>query len=128
MKIKKAEHLGFCFGVNNAINLAENALSQGKLMCYGEIVHNPQENERLKKMGLLISENMHELSHQNRILVRAHGILKEEKDFFDEHGVEMLDATCPIVKNIHKVVAQKEKNGYNIVIVGNSQHLAAVLP
>jgi len=122
MKIKKAEHLGFCFGVNNAINLAENALSQGKLMCYGEIVHNPQENERLKKMGLLISENMHELSHQNRILVRAHGILKEEKDFFDEHGVEMLDATCPIVKNIHKVVAQKEKNGYNIVIVGNSQH------
>ena len=73
-------------------------------MCYGEIVHNPQENERLKKMGLLISENMNELSHQNRILVRAHGILREEKDFFDEHGVEMLDATCPIVKNIHKII------------------------
>ena len=73
MKIKKAEHLGFCFGVNNAISLAENALSDGKLMCYGEIVHNPQENERLKKMGLLISENMNELSHQNRILVREIG-------------------------------------------------------
>ena len=98
------EGSGFCFGVTTAIKKAEEELAKGTtLYCLGDIVHNGQECERLKKMGL-ITINHEEFArlHNAKVLLRAHGEPPETYALAKANHIEIIDATCPVVLRLQK--------------------------
>lgn len=95
---------GFCFGVTTAISKAEEELAKGEtLYCLGDIVHNGQECERLKKLGL-ITINHEEFAHLRnvKVLLRAHGEPPETYELARKNQIEIIDATCPVVLRLQK--------------------------
>ena len=97
---------GFCFGVVYAIQMAEDYLDEyGKLFCLGDIVHNDEEVERLKKKGLVtISHEDLQNLHHERVLIRAHGEPPETYKIALENDIELIDASCPVVLKLqHRV-------------------------
>lgn len=120
---------GFCFGVTTAIKKAEEELAKGTpLYCLGDIVHNGQECERLKKLGLITINHGEYAKLKNvKVLLRAHGEPPETYRIAAENNIEIIDATCPVVLRLQKRIKQeytskdpeKEKQ---IVIYGKNGH------
>jgi len=97
---------GFCFGVINAIKTAEMQLAQyGHLYCLGDIVHNNEELQRLRQLGLQVitHDEMQQLSH-TRVLIRAHGEPPETYALARKNHIELIDATCKVVLNLQKTI------------------------
>jgi 4-hydroxy-3-methylbut-2-enyl diphosphate reductase len=115
---------GFCFGVINAIKKAEEALCQKEaLYCLGEIVHNEEENKRLKALGLqTVQRGELPQLHHKRILFRAHGEPPESYDAVRKNENTIIDATCPIVTKLQKQVAQSYRSGERIYLYGKATH------
>ena len=118
---------GFCFGVTTAIQKAEEELAKGNtLYCLGDIVHNGQECERLKKMGL-ITINHEEFAqlHDVKVLLRAHGEPPATYELARKNHIEIIDATCPVVLRLQKRIKQEYDNSPDnkqIVIYGKNGH------
>ena len=118
---------GFCFGVTTAIQKAEEELAKGNtLYCLGDIVHNGQECERLKKMGL-ITINHEEFAqlHHAKVLLRAHGEPPATYELAQKNQIEIIDATCPVVLRLQKRIKQEYDNSPDnkqIVIYGKNGH------
>lgn len=120
---------GFCFGVTTAIKKAEEELAKGTpLYCLGDIVHNDQECERLKKLGLITINHEEYAKLKNvKVLLRAHGEPPETYRIAEKNNIEIIDATCPVVLRLQKRIKQeytaketdKEKQ---IVIYGKNGH------
>lgn len=121
MEILVAKTAGFCFGVKKAIEKA-NCQDGEKIFTYGPIIHNKQVVEDLKKRGINVIEDLNEVNANDRIIVRSHGISKLEYELIEKRGATIIDATCPYVKHIHKIVEQKYNEGYKIVIIGDQNH------
>lgn len=131
MKVEIDEHSGFCFGVVNAIRKAEQELEKGTLYCIGDIVHNSLEVERLKTMGLQTIEHDKFVKLKNcRVLFRAHGEPPISYLTARENGIEIIDASCPVVLNlqerIRKSYEQTREEGGQIVIYGKRGHAEVV--
>ena len=112
VNIEIDEGSGFCFGVTTAIRKAEEELAKGNtLYCLGDIVHNGQECERLKKMGL-ITINHEEFAqlHDAKVLLRAHGEPPETYAIARTNNIEIIDATCPVVLRLQKRIKQEYDN------------------
>lgn len=120
---------GFCFGVTTAIRKAEEELAKGNMLyCLGDIVHNGQECERLKKMGL-ITINHEEFAklHNVKVLLRAHGEPPETYELARANNIEIIDATCPVVLRLQQRIKQEFDNSADsdnkqIVIYGKNGH------
>jgi 4-hydroxy-3-methylbut-2-enyl diphosphate reductase len=115
---------GFCFGVVNAINSAERELHKGKLYCLGDIVHNSQEVERLRSIGLeaIDYEQFNHLKNA-KVLLRAHGEPPETYLIARQNNIEIIDATCPVVLQLQrKIFRQYSISDAQIVIYGKSGH------
>ncbi len=95
-------HSGFCFGVTRAIEAAENELQKGTLCCLGDIVHNGQEVKRLELLGLqtIDYDDLRTLPAHSRVLLRAHGEPPSTYWIAQQRGIEIIDATCPVVKKL----------------------------
>lgn len=120
---------GFCFGVTTAIQKAEEELAKGNtLYCLGDIVHNGQECERLKKMGLItINHEEFALLHDVKVLLRAHGEPPATYELAKKNNIEIIDATCPVVLRLQKRIKQEydhttDNNPKQIVIYGKNGH------
>jgi 4-hydroxy-3-methylbut-2-enyl diphosphate reductase len=134
MEIKKAEHMGFCFGVKNAVDYAIKELDEsGKIYSYGEIIHNKDVVDSLATKGLLVIDDKDAASLLEapidkiktidaKILIRSHGVPKKIIDFLDENNLEYIDASCPRVKSIHKIVSKYSSQGYEIIVIGDEFH------
>ena len=132
MEILIDEHAGYCFGVVKAIGAAEEVLKkEGRLYCLGDIVHNSAEVERLKNLGLeVIDHGMLEGLRGKKVLIRAHGEPPETYRRAESLGIELVDATCPIVLALQ----QRIKRGYDemrrvngqIVIFGKPGHAEVI--
>ncbi|NLM75671.1 MAG: bifunctional 4-hydroxy-3-methylbut-2-enyl diphosphate reductase/30S ribosomal protein S1 [Clostridiaceae bacterium] len=125
MKIIRAKNAGFCFGVDKAVNTAFNFnidAIKGNLYTIGELIHNRQVIEALDKKGIKVLSSFDELKEDDYVIIRAHGIGKKVYEELSQKGVKILDATCPYVKRIHRIVEKKHDEGYNIVIVGDPRH------
>ena len=119
MKIELAKSYGFCFGVKRAINIAEN--SSGAVT-YGELIHNPLEIDRLKKEhNVGLAKNLDEIT-TNKVIIRTHGITKEDKEILEKDGKKLIDATCPFVTKPQQIVENMSKKGYDVVIFGDINH------
>lgn len=117
---------GFCFGVTTAIRKAEEELAKGNtLYCLGDIVHNGQECERLKKMGL-ITINHEEFArlHDVKVLLRAHGEPPETYELAKKNNIEIIDATCPVVLRLQQRIKQEydKSADIQIIIYGKNGH------
>ncbi len=126
MKIIVAPHAGFCFGVERAIELAEESAKytkEGKkVFTYGPLIHNPQEIGRLKTLGINVLENESQLDRDTVLILRSHGIPPQKERELKNKGVQIVDATCPYVKAVHEAVVKLVNEGYFIVLVGEKNH------
>ena len=128
-KVEIDEGSGFCFGVTTAIKKAEEELAKGEtLYCLGDIVHNGQECERLRKLGL-ITINHQEFSELKnvKVLLRAHGEPPETYLTAKQNNITIIDATCPVVLQLQKRIKQEynstpSNQDKQIVIYGKNGH------
>lgn len=127
MEVRIDEKSGVCFGVKNAIAMAENELISGNpLFCLGDIVHNEEEVDRLAKLGLkVISPSQYFKLSNCKVLLRAHGEPPEVFEYAKKNKITLIDGTCPVVNKLQK----KIKNSYEgiqktgtLVIFGKPQH------
>lgn len=131
MRVEIDKNSGFCTGVVNAIQKAEKELEKGVLYCIGDIVHNNLEVERLEAMGLrtIEHEEFGQLSHC-RVLFRAHGEPPASYETAKANGVEVIDASCPVVLNLQKKIRKAyesvKENGGQIVIYGKRGHAEVI--
>lgn len=131
MRVEIDEHSGFCFGVVNAIQKAEQELEKGTLYCIGDIVHNNLEVERLREKGLRTIEHQEFAGLRDcRVLFRAHGEPPQTYETARENGIEVIDASCPVVLNLQKMIRkayeQVRKQKGQVVIYGKRGHAEVV--
>ncbi len=113
---------GFCFGVRRALQLAEQTASANKkVYMLGEIVHNPRVVSDIKKAGVI---KIDKLTPQKNavLLIRAHGAPKDTYKKAEKMGYTIIDATCPMVKEIHSIAREYEQKKYTIIIIGDKKH------
>ncbi|MDF2906658.1 MAG: hypothetical protein K0R34_1979, partial [Herbinix sp.] len=123
--ISTATSAGFCFGVKRAVDLVYKAIESGeKVYTYGPIIHNEEVVADLCKKGVTVIEAPEELKTlpAGTIIIRSHGVSETLQKELSSHGHKLIDATCPYVKKIHKVVRDKSEQGQHIIIVGNRTH------
>ncbi|MCR4610909.1 MAG: 4-hydroxy-3-methylbut-2-enyl diphosphate reductase [Lachnospiraceae bacterium] len=127
MKVEVAKSAGFCFGVKRAVDIVNDNIKKVKdkpIYTYGPIIHNEEVVEDLKRKGVMPIEEGSDLSKYEPgiVIIRSHGVAKSVQDELVNAGFEVIDASCPFVKKIHKTVADKSNEGYYILIVGNPNH------
>ncbi len=121
MKIIKAKSYGFCFGVRRAVEIAEESKDGITL---GPLIHNPLEIKRLKdEFNVSFVKSIDDIDENiKKVIVRTHGIPKDDLKRLKEKNVEVIDATCPYVKKPQEIVENMSKEGYDIVIFGDENH------
>ncbi len=126
MEVFVAEHAGFCFGVTKAVETVYEQIHNKKvnIYTYGPIIHNDIVVEDLKKKGVKVLQSLDELNDvkEGVVVIRSHGITKDIHDKLNQTGLEIIDATCPFVNRIHKIVEEESKKGQHIIVVGNRTH------
>jgi small subunit ribosomal protein S1 len=124
LEIILAKTAGFCFGVDKAISQTFDLLSKPHEHIYtvGPIIHNEQVVNTLKAKGVKVCDDIKEITGHASAVIRAHGVTPEVYNQLSQKGIEIIDATCPYVKKIHKLVKEKYDEGYQIIIVGDKNH------
>lgn len=121
MEIVLGKTAGFCYGVRNAVQKAEEKLKKHKkVSCLGELVHNGQVIRKLEKLGLKIVEKVEDSN--NKIIIRAHGIAKEIYHKAKKLNIEIFDFTCPNVLKIHNIADEYASKGYFVFLIGGKNH------
>lgn len=122
-EIRVAKTAGFCFGVKRAVQLAEEApKNRGECVTLGPIIHNRSVVEMLRDKGVLEISEASEAKAGDTVIIRSHGVGKAEYDKLMEKGADIVDATCPYVSKIHKIVMDAESAGRLPVIIGEKEH------
>jgi len=122
MKVIVAEKCGFCPGVKNAISMAEKVLAREKeVYSLGPIIHNRDVVERLAKAGLKTVNNVDEIK-SGTVLIRSHGAAPQQIAKLKEKKINIVDATCVLVKRVQEIAKQLNRDGYKVVIIGDENH------
>ena len=127
MEVRLAKTAGFCFGVKRAVDTVyeqvENYKGE-KIYTYGPIIHNEEVVKDLKSKGVEVIETEDELKELTSgvVIIRSHGVSKHIHTILDERGLTCVDATCPFVKKIHRIVEKESKEGSHIIIIGDENH------
>ena len=122
MKVLVAEKCGFCHGVKSAIDTAEKILArENDVYSLGPIIHNRDEVERLAKAGLKTVESVEEIQ-SGTVIIRSHGAAPEQVAKLKEKGINIVDATCVLVKRLQHIAEDLESDGYKVVIIGDENH------
>ena len=123
--IKVAKTAGFCFGVKRAVEKVYEQVELGKenIFTYGPIIHNEEVVADLESKGVrvLASKEELEMLREGTVVIRSHGVPKEIYQLIEAKGLECVDATCPFVKKIHRIVEKESNNGRHIIIIGNDK-------
>lgn len=121
-RIMTPKKIGCCFGVKRAIKLTEDVLSSRKpAYIFGELVHNETITRKLCEEGLKMVEGMDDVK-DGTLIIRAHGLSPDERKKAEEKKIEIVDATCPIVRQAQNAAKKLEEEGYQVVIVGDKDH------
>ena len=123
MSIRVAESAGFCFGVNRAVEMVEQAANSGKqVVTLGPIIHNRHAVAHFEKMGVGVIDKPEDAREGQTVIIRSHGVTKAVFDALKEQKVEVVDATCPFVKRIHGIVEKADAEGRLPIIIGTPTH------
>lgn len=122
MKIIRAEHLGMCFGVRDAIALARQAAQHEPLTILGDLVHNDTVLAELRARGIRIQGEPNDVATQT-VMITAHGASERRINAVRDRGLNVLEATCPLVRLAHQAVAKLARQGFHPVIIGKPDHV-----
>jgi 4-hydroxy-3-methylbut-2-enyl diphosphate reductase len=122
MEVLLAEHMGMCFGVRDAIDLALRLTRQGPLTILGELVHNPEVVARIDAAGAVRARQPEEVLTP-AVLVTAHGTSQAVLDRLQSKGLQVHDAACPLVRRVHRALKSLVRQGYHPVIIGQADHV-----
>ena len=126
MEVITAKTAGFCFGVKRAVEKVYDQVNQGKkeIYTYGPIIHNEEVVSDLESRGVKVLESRKELEQlqSGTVIIRSHGVGKKIYQMIEEKELELVDATCPYVRKIHRIVREKSEQGRQIIIIGNDTH------
>ena len=118
-----AKSAGFCFGVSRAVDMVFAAVKEGKrVRTFGPIIHNPQMVQQLLELGVYAIHEPEEAMPGDTVVIRSHGVSQAVYDALMQRGVEILDATCPFVAKIHRIVSAYSGETQRILIAGDSNH------
>lgn len=122
MRITIAKNAGFCFGVKRAIDIAlESAKQEKPVYMLGDIVHNENVVKKIEGAGIKKTKSIPKENKAN-LLIRAHGSAQKTLETARKSRLNVIDATCPMVKEIHKIVIDMDKKGYKILVIGDHKH------
>lgn len=127
MNVKLAKSAGFCFGVKRAVDTVNSEIAKAtnkKIYTYGPIIHNEEVVNEFKAQGVDVIEEGMDLSgiQPGTVIIRSHGVSREVQNNLMNSGFDVVDATCPFVKKIHKLVDEHSAAGYYVLVVGNPNH------
>ena len=128
MKVSVDQNSGFCWGVVRTVEIAEEELAKsGRLYCLGDVIHNPVEIERLSAKGLItITHDELEKARDAKVLIRAHGEPPETFLRAKRLGIELIDATCPVVTKVQERIRRFYEKEFQIVIFGKKDHAETI--
>ncbi len=126
MEVIVAKTAGFCFGVKRAVDQVYRQIEEGQkpIYTYGPIIHNEEVVRELEEKGVRIIEDEASLERleEGTVIIRSHGVAERIYQIIEQNGLHMVDATCPFVKKIHRIVRDASQKGAEIVIIGNDGH------
>ena len=126
MKVIKAKTAGFCFGVKRAVETVyeQVGICDGPIYTYGPIIHNEEVVKDMESKGVIVLRTEKELNNVEKgtVIIRSHGVEKRIYDKLETKGLRIVDATCPFVKKIHKIVHKESAEGKYNLIIGNPDH------
>src|ERR671939_868 len=123
MQVLLAEEYGFCFGVERAVEMVEEALAGGATVrTLGPLIHNTQEIQRLEAGGVRTIDTPGEVEEGITAVIRAHGVTPEVQRELESRATKVVDATCPFVTKVQKLAERAAAEGRDVVVVGNPDH------
>lgn len=123
MKIHIAKTIGYCFGVDHAVNAVNYLLSKNRKVCtLGPIIHNPKIIKEFEDKGIKIIDHPSQVPNGYILVIRAHGTTKENLEYMKKNNIDFIDATCPFVKKIHRIVEKNSDKKDFLLISGNNNH------
>ena len=126
MEVTVAGSAGFCFGVKRAVDTVYEQIENGRkpVYTYGPIIHNEQVVGDLERRGVQVIGSEEELEKltEGTVIIRSHGVSRRICDKIRAQGLTLVDATCPFVRKIHRIVERESENGRHIVIIGSEPH------
>ncbi len=126
MQIKVAKSAGFCFGVQRAVDTVYEQIEKGirPIYTYGPIIHNEVVVQDLEKKGVGVLNSQQELEalKEGTVIIRSHGVGRNIYEILQRKGLQCVDATCPFVRKIHRIVERESLSGKQIIIIGNDKH------
>lgn len=123
MQVLLADEFGFCFGVERAVDMVEDALAVGDTVrALGPLIHNQQEMDRLGKKGVTTISEPIQIKRGETAVIRAHGVTPEVQRELEEKASKVVDATCPFVTRVQKLAAKAAAENRHVIVVGNPEH------
>lgn len=123
MEVLLADEYGFCFGVERAVDMVEEAIKEGEVVrSLGPLIHNDQEMERLAKSGVATITEPVQIKRGETAVIRAHGVTPEVQKELETSATKVVDATCPFVTRVQRLASRAAAQGRNVVVVGNPEH------
>jgi (E)-4-hydroxy-3-methyl-but-2-enyl pyrophosphate reductase len=123
MQVLLADEYGFCFGVERAVDMVEDALEHGdKVRTLGPLIHNQQEMQRLAHEGVATISEPVQIGRGETAVIRAHGVTPAVQRELEEKAAKVVDATCPFVTRVQKLAARAAAADRHIVVVGSPDH------
>ena len=125
MEVILAKSAGFCFGVKRAVETVyEQTGTENQIYTYGPIIHNEEVVKDLESKGVTVLEGEEDLRKLDKgtVVIRSHGVPREICEMIEKKGLTCVDATCPFVKRIHRIVEKESGEGRRIIIIGNPGH------
>lgn len=122
MKVIYAKTAGFCYGVERAVELAQKAVEEGACYTLGPLIHNEQAVSKLREKGVREAAGTDDVPDGSRVIIRSHGVTEKDMDALREKGCEIIDATCPNVSRIHRIVKDACQGGRAPIVIGSVSH------
>jgi 4-hydroxy-3-methylbut-2-enyl diphosphate reductase len=125
VEIKLAKAMGTCFGVRDAVNAALDHNEQQDLTIAGQLVHNPQTVHKLRSQGIQMLDNIDAIDQiqTKKVMITAHGASERIKQSLRDRGLEVEDATCPLVERVHRTIKNMVQKGLFPVVIGQRNHV-----
>lgn len=124
MEVLLAEEYGFCFGVERAVEMVEEAVAEGvrPIRSLGPLIHNAQEMERLGEKGVSTIDSPEEAEGDTIAVIRAHGVTPQVQRDLEKRAAQVIDATCPFVTRVQHLAERAAEQGRDVVVAGNPDH------
>jgi 4-hydroxy-3-methylbut-2-enyl diphosphate reductase len=123
MQVLLADEYGFCFGVERAVDMVEEALGEGETVrSLGPLIHNEQEMARLGNQGVTTISDPVQIKRGETAVIRAHGVTPDVQRELEEKASKVVDATCPFVTRVQKLAARAAEQDRHVIIVGSPDH------